>query len=85
MNVGGYSYVLSAAAFEHWRDLPTTEQDKLVDRFNWLAAHPFYESAITDYDTAGRKVSLTPCGDYVVVHCTDHGSREVRINEIAGD
>ena len=85
MSPSEYSYALRRVAFEYWRNLSDTEQQGLVDFFNWLAAHPFYESTIIDYDENGRKVSISPCGEHVVTHWTDHAVREVRINEIAGD
>ena len=85
MSVGGYRYVLDDVALECWRRLPAEDQEQLLDYFPWLRQNPSHESVVTDFDSSGRRVSVSPAGKYVVIHWTDHAVREVRINEIAGD
>lgn len=82
MSLPGYRYALWQPAFEFWQMQPEKSRDRLPLHFEWLAAHPHHEGFASDYDSVGRRVLLSICGDYIVTHGSDHSVRLLQIEDV---
>lgn len=85
MTIQAYRYVLEETAFEAFVQMPDEDAVLVRSFLRWLAAHPHDTGRGFHSDTTGRPNYASLCGPLLVVHWTDHASREVRIVSLLRD